>query len=120
MANNGNGFNAKKREAYLENIRQGQLKGKAAKNVGVDRTTVFKHARKDPEFAKAIEEAEMSLVEVVEDALYKTAVGGNVTAQQVILYNRAPDRWKDKRNLAVTGKDGGPLEIKVVYEGRDA
>lgn len=106
-------FTAAKKEAYLEALRRGSLRGAAAKAVGVTRWTILHHARQDPEFAKAIEDAEMSLVQVVEDALYKAAVEGNVTAQQVILYNRAPDRWRDRRNVSVTGPDGGPIKLEL-------
>ncbi|MDY0339893.1 MAG: hypothetical protein RBS17_01595 [Coriobacteriia bacterium] len=109
---------AAKKEAYLEAIRKGALKGAAAEAIGVTRGTICAHVRSDPEFARAIEEAEMSLVQVVEDALYKAAVEGNVTAQQVILYNRAPDRWRDRRNVSVTGPSGGALQIELSEAGQ--
>ncbi len=114
-------FTAAKKEAYLEALRRGSLRGAAAKAAGVTRWTVLAHARKDPEFAKAIEDAEISLVQVVEDALYKTAAGGNTTAQLFILMNRAPERWKDRRNLQHTGPDGGPilLEWRAILERVD-
>ena len=40
-----------------------------------------------------------SRTQMVEDALYKSALDGNVTAQLAFLFNRAPKRWADKRAL---------------------
>jgi hypothetical protein len=51
----------------------------------------------DPKFAEEVERAEMEANETVENALFEAAQSGNVVAIQVWLYNRMPDRWKDKR-----------------------
>ncbi len=111
-------FTEAKKAAYLEALRNGALKGVAAKSVGVTPWTVINNARKDPEFAAAIEDAEMAAVQIIEDALFKAAAEGNVTAQQVILYNRAPDRWRDRRNVSVTGPSGGALQIELSEAGQ--
>jgi hypothetical protein len=94
-----NKFNAERKEAYLERLREGMRRGKAAQAVGVDRSTVWRAVQEDPEFAAAVDQAELDACEIIEDALFESAKKGNVTAQQVWLYNRHPDRWKDRRNL---------------------
>ena len=106
--------NEKKKGAYLELLRQGVLRGAAAEAIKVDRTTIWRWIKEDPEFAAAVEAAEMSAIEAVEDALYKAALEGNVVAMQVILYNRAPYRWADKRRVSHehSGPGGGPIEFK--------
>jgi hypothetical protein len=113
-------FNDKKKEAYLENLRDGFRRGAAAESVGVSRVTVFFHKRADPDFAKACEDAEMVAHEIVEDALFNKAAAGDVTACQVWLYNRLPGRWKDKRAIEHSGPGGGPIETRSIINDRAA
>lgn len=90
---------ARKKALYVRLLRAGWQKGAAAREVGVDRTTIWRWRKTDAEFNAACEEAEAAAIEAVEDALYRAALQGNVTAIQVILYNRAPDRWADRRSV---------------------
>lgn len=92
-------FGPKKREQYLELLRNGERRGRAAELVGVDRTTVWRHQQRDEEFALACDESEILADEAVEDALYQAALAGNVVACQVWLYNRRPERWRDMRQI---------------------
>jgi len=59
----------------------------------------------DEVFAELEAEAEIHKTELVEEALYQTAVLGRdsaaVQAQKFWLTNRDPGRWSDKRNLDV-------------------
>jgi hypothetical protein len=109
-------FTAKKRLAYLEALRGGARRCAAAESVGIHRETVRKVNRDDPEFAAAVDQAEMDANELVEDALYQASLAGNVVACQVWLYNRQPDRWRDQRNVKaeITGEGGGPLTIREI------
>jgi hypothetical protein len=102
-------FDAIKKAEVLRLIREeGYGKCAAAKQVGIHVSTFWNHLKSDPEFADDLSRAEMKgtgvKVENVEGALYNTALAGNVTAQQVYLYNKAGDTWKDRRNLQVTGE----------------
>lgn len=108
-----------KKEKYLDLLREGGRRGASAKVVGVHRHTIANHMKKDKAFAKAVSEAEMEAHELIEDALFQAALAGNVTAQQVYLYNRMPDKWADRRRLEHTGKPGEPVKIEVSYEGRN-
>lgn len=101
----------KKKELYLDALRRGLRRGAAAESIGMKRWAIRRAAIADPEFAAAIEAAELDAVEAVEDALYDAALSGNVVAIQVVLYNRAPGRWADRRNLRMSGADGGPIKI---------
>jgi hypothetical protein len=49
----------------------------------------------------------------VENALFQSALDGNVTAQQVWLYSRCPDRWRDKRAVG----HSGDVEQRVIVIG---
>jgi hypothetical protein len=96
-------FDAHKRAAFLDKLRAGLRRGAAAEAVGVHRSTVCDAMRDDPGFAAAVSEAELDACEPVEDALFKAAtLDRNVTAIQVYLYNRRPDRWKDMRQAGKT------------------
>jgi len=103
----------------LELLREGSRRGTAAHAVGVTRQTVSEHKKRDPEFAALADDAEMDANEEVEDALYMAATSGNVVAAQVWLYNRWPDRWKDKRNIGVSVDKDSELIIRVVYDSQD-
>lgn len=97
-------FDAIKQTEYLRVVREEKV-GRiiAARRVGVDPKTVRRHIELSKSFAAAVSRAEMEgqreKIEAVEDALYQSAVSGNVVAIQVFLYNRASDRWADKRNV---------------------
>jgi predicted DNA-binding protein (UPF0251 family) len=108
-------FSAKKKKEFLRLVKEeGMKRTNAIQEVGITRCTLADHLQKEPHFRDALEQAEMDQEknhnEKVEDALFDAAESGNVTAIQVYLYNRVPERWADKRNLQLTGKDGGPIE----------
>lgn len=104
----------KRRDLYLQALRDGTRRGVAARQIGMTRQALWWVMRNDPEFAAAVEDAELDANEVVEDSLYQAAQAGNVVAMQVWLYNRMPDRWKDQRNLRaeVSGPEGGPIAVE--------
>ena len=77
-------------------LRSGGRRQSSARSIGITHTTVNAHYKSDPDFRAAVEAAEMEANEAVENALYDAAVGGNVVAMQVWLYNRMPKRWMNK------------------------
>jgi hypothetical protein len=109
-----------------------------AKKLGLSTSTWYKHY-KNPKIQAALKKGEKIAVEEVENALFKSAIGyeysevkvikqdnstvrqevtkkhvqGNVTAQIFILQNKVPDKYKDRRNVELTGKDGGPVALKT-------
>jgi hypothetical protein len=97
-------FDETKRAAYLANLENGMGRTQAIASVGIARSTLAEHRNTNADFARLESEAEMKAVGTIENALFESAKGGNVTAQQVFLYNRASDRWKDQRNLHHSGK----------------
>jgi len=103
-------FGVRKREAYLQLLREGSRRHAAARSIGVAPSTVSRFAREHADFALAIEEAEMEANQIVEDALFQAAASGNVIACQVWLYNRDPDRWMDMRRIGVNAQVTGEVE----------
>ena len=49
----------------------------------------------------------------VENALYKSAIGGNVTAQIFWLKNRRKQQWRDKVEYEDSGNKNGVIEDLV-------
>lgn len=93
-------FDDIKRHAYVHLIRQGIRRVRASEIVGVSYHTIIRYMEADEDFRMMVHEAEMARVDEVEEALFREAIaGGNVTAQQVILYNRRSDEWADQRQL---------------------
>ncbi len=103
-------FTAALQDAYLDALREGKRRGQAARDVGIHRSTIVDYRKLDATFAAEEVLAERDAIEQVEESLFQAALAGNVTAIQVFLYNRAPERWADRRNVAVTGAGGGPVE----------
>jgi hypothetical protein len=109
-----NKFDSIKKDEYLALLRQGHTRGLAASLVGIHRATVSIHMNKDRGFAEAVSEAESDAIGKVENALFEAAISGNVTAIQVYLYNRNPERWADKRSVRLASEGGKAIEIEYV------
>lgn len=92
-------FDALKREAFIGYVRMGVRRVRASEMVGVHYSTVADALNRDPDFAADVSIAEMARVDEVEEALFETAINGNVVAQQVVLYNKRSDEWADQRML---------------------
>lgn len=90
-------FSEVRRIRYLGRLAAGSARMNAARSAGVSYELIRMYRKAHPEFSQEEEAAELEACGAVEGALFTSAIKGNVTAQQVYLYNRAPDRWKDKR-----------------------
>lgn len=67
-----------------------------AKKIGIAKSTLCDWKNKYPEFADAIKKSKEFADFEVEQALYKKAKMGDVTAQIFWLKNRQPRKWRDK------------------------
>lgn len=56
---------------------------------------------RDPEFADIVAGALSRANASIEEALYAKALAGNVSAMQMWLFNREPDRWRDVKRIEV-------------------
>lgn len=89
-----------KREMFVELV----ARGVAPINAGIecDWSPAQTKARlKDVEFADIVAGALDRANATVEEALYARALAGNVSAMQMWLFNREPDRWRDVRRIEV-------------------
>lgn len=95
-------FGERQRKKYLDALRSGVGKGEAARAAGVSRDLVRLYRTHHPSFLDDEAEAIDAATDRVENALFKAALDGNVTACQVWLYNRRANAWKDQRSLKAT------------------
>ena len=76
--------------------RNGLSMEQIAKNVGVAKKTLYEWQKKESSISNALKKGREVVDFEVENALYKSAMSGNVTAQIFWLKNRMADSWKDK------------------------
>lgn len=105
------------REEFLARLTQGARPLTAGAAVGWSPRKVGK-MMSDPDFRILIEEASEMATESIEETLHRVARGGNVSAIQMWLYNRAPDRWKDVKRIETTVS--GHVDVNVIEGHRRA
>lgn len=76
--------------------RQGLTDEQIANNMGIGRTTLYEWRQKEPNIANALKKGKEVVDFEVENALLKSAIEGNVTAQIFWLKNRMSVHWRDK------------------------
>lgn len=86
--------------------RRGLMNDQIAQNMGISETTFYKWKAENAEFAKLLKEDKDYCDDMVENALYKSALEGNTTAQIFYLKNRRRSDWRDKQELEVSGEVG--------------
>lgn len=82
---------------------KGLMLSDVAHNMGITRTTLFEWRKKSPAIENALKKGGSVADERVENALYKAACEGNITAQIFYLKNRKPYEWRDKRETELSG-----------------
>ena len=87
------------------------IKDIAAK-MGVSVSTVYDWMNKNPEIAAAIKKGRDKSIDMVENALFKSAINGNVTAMIFYLKNRAPERYKDRVDKNIN-TDNMDIKLKI-------
>lgn len=129
----------------LELARAGNSNAEIANKVGISPVTLWNWMGKHPDFSEALKMSKDFAVDMVEGALFQNAMGyshpavkmfydgkaGKVVTQAFVerhkpdtiaqiffLKNRAKDRWRDKLDHEVAGKDGGPIEHAVEQRRR--
>ena len=87
------------------------IKDIAAK-MGISVSTVYDWMNKNPEIAAAIKKGRDKSIDMVENALFKSAINGNVTAMIFYLKNRAPERYKDRVDNNIN-TDNMDIKLKI-------
>lgn len=82
----------------------------------VGRSTLYERMGSKADVLDAVKKGRAKGIGTVTNSLFQSAKGGNVTAQIFYLKNRQPDKWRDRRNHEVTGKDGKPIDMNWIVE----
>ncbi len=105
-------------KAILRSLENGAGIQAACKAAGITTMSFWRWRKKNPKLDKLVATLLEGQIEIVEDALYKSALAGNTTAQIFFLTNRAPERWKDRRAIEHSGDIKiTKIEVKVVKDG---
>ena len=108
--------------------RDGLTDEQIADNMDIHVSTLYRWKNDHEEICEALKVSKDIADYEVENALYKTALSGNVTAQMFWLQNRKPDRWRDMRKKAGMDDDGNksggviiiaPVDESLIEEGKD-
>ncbi len=114
-------------------IAEGHAVREACRLCGIGKSTLYRWletARADEEagrqtvfteFAEAVATAEAELEGSALEKIRAAAENPkNWTASAWLLERRFPERWSLRNRLQVTGADGEPVQIKIVYEAPEA
>lgn len=85
----------------------GLTEAQIARNLGIARQTLISKKKQYSEFLDAIERGKAKGISMVSNAVFDSAMAGNVSNQQFYLKCRAPDQWKEKQALEHTTGDEG-------------
>lgn len=138
-----NGRPSEYRDEYAEQARKLCLLGSTDEELadffGVVPQTIYNWQASHPEFLESIKRGKMMADAEVADRLYRRALGYEHEAVKIFqfqgapvevpyteiyppdtqaaslwLRNRQPKKWRDKQDVELTGKDGGPVEVTRV------
>lgn len=77
--------------------RDGLTDEQIAQNCNINRQTLYDWKKKYPDISDTLKKGKEVVDYQVENALLKSALDGNTTAQIFWLKNRKPDKWREKQ-----------------------
>lgn len=86
--------------------RDGLTEEQISHNMGISRETLNQWKKQFSDISDALKRGKEVVDYMVENALFKNAIEGNVTAQIFWLKNRRPDKWRDKPEGEQTESSG--------------
>ena len=104
-----------KKKAIILSLQNGGTVVAACAAAGTSRGMFYEWYKSDDAFKDKVDKARKSRIHHVEDALFKKAVEGNMTAIIFFLCNRAPEDWKNVNNVEAELHGQGPIHF-VVYD----
>lgn len=84
--------------------RDGLTDEQIAHNMGINVATLYKYKKAYNKINEALKKGKEVVDIEVENALLKSALEGNITAQIFWLKNRKPNRWREKQSIEHTGE----------------
>lgn len=99
-------------EKIIELMAEGLSISAAAGALSLPRRTLYDWAAKKPELAQALELGKAKRLLFLERELLQAhRKGSNVTAMIFALKNACREEWNDRREVSLTGANGGAIEI---------
>jgi hypothetical protein len=93
-------------KAVLKSLKAGSSINAACQAAKITTPTLWEWRKRQPRLDMLVKCIYESRVQIVEDALYKGALDGNVTSQIFFLKNRQPNRWRDAHDIKGEGFNG--------------
>lgn len=90
-----------------------------AASLRLSRQQVYRFIERHPSLKVELAESRETMKDMAESVLYAKVVEGEAWAVCFFLKTQAKERGYVERS-EVTGKDGGPVTIKVIYDAKDA
>ncbi len=106
-------FTERKKQLFINLIANGNTIVNICDAMDIDTSTYRKARAADPEFAKEVDEAKKIRIHLVEDALFMSAISGNVLAQKFYLVNRSGGEWKELSHYNMEGKFDHDVEVEI-------
>lgn len=100
-----------KKEKFLANLTEGWSVTNAADGIGVSRQALYKLRQEDENFADEWDSAIEEGTDRLEDEAIRRAMGNSDTLMIFMLKARRPQKYKDRVENQLTGKDGGVLIV---------
>lgn len=100
--------------------RDGLTNEQIAHNMGVHVATLYKWKNRSDKMDEALKRSKEIVDREVENALYKKAVGGDVTAMIFWLKNRKYMEWRDRKETQLSGNvQTVPNKLVFDFSGGD-
>lgn len=98
--------------------RDGLTDEQIANNLGISKDTFYEYKKKHPDFSDSLKKGKEIVDYEVENALLKSALNGNVTAQIYWLNNRKPRQWRNKQDDVPNNGVSLAETIQKAYENK--
>lgn len=97
---------------FLESLGKTAHVGASCRAAGIDRTTAYRLRTKDPRFAEEWDDCLENEFDDVQVAMLQSAKSGDTRAGIFILERRRRSEYG--ASIEVTGRGGGPIELRAV------
>lgn len=98
-------------QMILGALRAGCFLEHAAEAAGVDESTVYRHVKRSPSFARSVQRARAAAIVRTQTRLMQTIDSGNVSAMKFFLAVTAPARYTERQRHELVGDGGGPIML---------
>ena len=105
----------KKRTVFINALCEGWSVRGACDKARMARSAAYRWREEEPEFAAEWDAAIEEGTDVLEDEARRRAMEQYDTLMIFLLKARRPDKYKDRNQTEMTGQNGGPMTIRVVY-----